>query len=334
MIQDILPHRLDNAFKPRLPETGDYILIYGDDKVLLLDDTPCGNEADAGTSKSPQAPTQAQPPQSPLPTQAKPQPTQAQPPLPTPPLTQPAGTENLRLPQLCDFMEIAPACLDKLVYLFHVDESAFFYVPKKCLGDGEIAGFVEKPSGSFRTYKEKWLAFCGITACHLAGWYELHRICGKCGTPTKHGEKERMLECPLCRAIFYPRISPVVIVGVTDGRRLLLTRYANRPGVNYALVAGFCEIGESIEGTVRREVMEEVGLRVTNLRFYKSQPWGFSGSLLFGFYCDLDGDDKVTVDQNELAEAKWMERGEIPAADTSISLTSEMIESFRIGLVN
>ena len=104
-----------------------------------------------------------------------------------------------------------------------------------------------------------------------------------------------------------------------------------RSYTNYALIAGFTEIGESAEQTVAREVMEEVGLRVKNIRYYKSQPWAFSGSLLMGFFCDLDGDDKIILDKNELAEAGWFRRSEIDLADDHISLTREMIMQFKTG---
>ena len=211
-----------------------------------------------------------------------------------------------------------------------VDE--YFKLPD-ALPDDILGGLTEMPAGSFRTYGEKWLAFAGITASHLSGWYERHRLCGKCGEATRLSEIERMIECPSCKEMYYPRISPAVIVGVTNGSRLLLTRYANRPVTNYALIAGFCEIGESIENTVRREVFEEVGVRVKNIRFYKSQPWGFSSSLLMGFYCDLDGSEEITLDRNELAVAEWIDREKIAVTDTSISLTSEMIESFRRNII-
>ena len=108
----------------------------------------------------------------------------------------------------------------------------------------------------------------------------------------------------------------------------------SRPGTirKYALVAGYTEIGESLEDTVRREVMEEVGLTVTNIRFYKSQPWSFSGSLLAGFFCDLSGDDEtVRLQEDELSEASWFDREELPDGGSSISLTHEMIEAFRNG---
>ena len=121
-------------------------------------------------------------------------------------------------------------------------------------------------------------------------------------------------------------------VRALDGDRLLLTKYANRPGsVNYALVAGFTEIGETLEETVQREVMEEVGLKVKNIRYYKSQPWSFSSTLLCGFFCDVDGDTSITLDTNELALAEWFARENIPVEDDGISLTREMIRVFKHG---
>ena len=111
----------------------------------------------------------------------------------------------------------------------------------------------------------------------------------------------------------------------------MLTRYRGRPFRQYALVAGFNEIGESIEDTVRREVLEEVGLHVGELRFYKSQPWTFTDSLLMGFFARLDGSDEITVQESELSEARWFSREEIPQDHSAISLTGEMIEVFRRG---
>ena len=143
--------------------------------------------------------------------------------------------------------------------------------------------------------------------------------------------KERMLLCPDCRNMVYPRISPAVIVGVIHGDKLLMSKYAGRSYANYALIAGFTEIGESVEQTVSREVMEEVGLRVKNIRYYKSQPWAFSGSLLMGFFCDLDGSDEIRLDTSELAEAGWYSREEIGLEDDHVSLTREMIMKFKGG---
>jgi NAD+ diphosphatase len=131
--------------------------------------------------------------------------------------------------------------------------------------------------------------------------------------------------------MIFPRISPAVIVAVTDGDRLLLSKYAGRAYTRYALLAGYAEIGETIEQTVHREVMEEVGLKVKNLRYYKSQPWGVDGNVLMGFFCDVDGNDTIHIDETELSMAGWYERDALPARDDGISLTREMIRIFEEG---
>jgi len=95
----------------------------------------------------------------------------------------------------------------------------------------------------------------------------------------------------------------------------------------------FTEIGETIEETVQREVMEEVGLKVKNIRYYKSQPWSFSDTILMGFYCDLDGEEEITLDREELALAEWFRRDEIPVEPSRDSLTNEMIIKFKNGEV-
>ena len=131
--------------------------------------------------------------------------------------------------------------------------------------------------------------------------------------------------------MIFPRISPAIIVGVTDGDRLLMSKYAGRDYTNYALIAGYTEIGETLEQTVQREVMEEVGLKVKNIRYYKSQPWGIDGNILMGFYCDLDGDDTIHLDRKELSLAEWHLRGTLPTKDDHVSLTREMIRIFDEG---
>ena len=112
-----------------------------------------------------------------------------------------------------------------------------------------------------------------------------------------------------------------------------MSKYAGRAYKKYALLAGFTEIGETAEETVKREVMEEVGLKVKNIRYYKSQPWSFSDTLLMGFYCDLEGDGTITLDRNELALAEWFEREDIPEVTSNESLTNEMIMRFKNGEV-
>ncbi|MBQ8355717.1 MAG: NAD(+) diphosphatase [Oscillospiraceae bacterium] len=170
-----------------------------------------------------------------------------------------------------------------------------------------------------------------LTGWHLQNWYQNNRLCGSCGAKTVHDEKERMLRCPTCGNLIFPRINPAIITAVTDGDRLLLSRYAGRGYTHFALLAGYTEIGETIEQTVHREVFEEVGLRVKNLRYYKSQPWGVDGNILMGFFCDLDGDDTISLDETELSHAGWYDRHALPIGDDGFSLTREMIRIFGEG---
>ena len=123
-----------------------------------------------------------------------------------------------------------------------------------------------------------------------------------------------------------------MIIGVIRNGCLLITRYRSGYAHN-ALVAGFTEIGETLEQTVEREVMEETGLRVRNIRYYKSQPWGMAQDLLAGFFCEADGDEEIRMDQNELKYAEWVSRQDIILQPNSLSLTNEMMKEFREGRI-
>lgn len=233
------------------------------------------------------------------------------------------------------------------IYLLSVDDTRYFLAEKK--GEllkgqyiGEMAdasihkeyaavveGFDFVGVNSFRKAKPKATAFAAITAYHIYGWYRDNHFCVRCGGPTVHDSKERMVRCTSCGNMIFPKICPAVIVAVTDNDRILLTKYAGRMYRNYALIAGFNEAGETLEQTVEREVMEEVGLKVKNIRYYKSQPWGLSGSLLSGFFCELDGDDKITLQEDELSLGTWVKADELDLEDDGISLTREMIIKFR-----
>jgi NAD+ diphosphatase len=214
-------------------------------------------------------------------------------------------------------------------YLFAVDDMKFF-----CDIGGtvdEFAGYRYESIRSIRNAAPRWKAFAAVTGYQLFSWYEKNRFCGRCGRPMQHSETERALQCPDCGNLIYPVIAPSVIVAVTNGSKLLLTRYqvSHSAYRNYALVAGYVETGETVEDTVRREVMEEVGLSVKNIRYYKSQPWSFSGALLLGFFCEVDGDDTIVLDESELEEAVWVEREQLPDRSGDVSLTSEMMECVR-----
>ena len=173
--------------------------------------------------------------------------------------------------------------------------------------------------------------FAAWTAFQLYNWYRDNRFCGRCGGVTALAPDERAVVCPACNRRIYPRIIPAVIVGVTNGDEILMTKYRGRDIPYYALIAGFTEIGETLEQTVAREVMEEAGLRVKNIRYYKSQPWAIVDDLLAGFYCDVDGSTEIHMDANELKEAVWVRREDVVGQPNDFSLTNEMMLVFRDG---
>jgi len=222
----------------------------------------------------------------------------------------------------------------EFIFLFKIDENAFYGID-----DDSVISAVSDLSEGLAEVKQTELrgirpmrdAYTGITGLQLKRWRETQRFCGKCGGKMRPSRTERAFLCDTCGLTNYPKISPAVIVAVTHGDKILLTKYAGRTYTRYALIAGFAEVGETIEETVHREVMEEVGVKVKNLRFYKSQPWSFSDSLLFGFFCELDGEEEITLDTRELSSGEFLTREEMPDRSDDISLTSEMMELFRTG---
>lgn len=213
-----------------------------------------------------------------------------------------------------------------LQYLFHIDSTAFF------LGNHPIPGYSFHPMRILRFCQPQYLGFAGMTAWHLYTWYSAHRYCGACGTPLAHHSTLRALECPNCKQLTFPVIAPAVIVAVTNGDKILITRYAGREHKGMALIAGFCEIGERAEDTVHREVMEEAGIRVKNLRYFGTQPWGIASNLLLGYFAELDGSDEIHMDTEELQFAQWIHRNDLPEPENLASMTATMIERFRLGL--
>ena len=247
---------------------------------------------------------------------------------------------------LCKFVEdrlVFPTLMDiqKLVsegeqpyeyyFLFHIDQ-VYFYTIK----DSDI---IESSEWTYVTVRQLryalpiWNAFAAATGLQLYRWLSNNKFCGRCGSPMEPHKTERALCCPNCKKTVYPLIMPSVIIAVTNGDSLLLTKYNQKhsPYPNYALVAGYTEIGETLEDTVRREVKEEVNLDVKNIKYYKSQPWALTDTLLVGFFCELDGNPDISLDEDELSEGKWFHRNEIPPTTSTVSLTGEMIEYFRSG---
>lgn len=202
----------------------------------------------------------------------------------------------------------------------------------------EAAAEWEPPAGMvFRGLRATWglldepLFRMAGRAVQLVDWDRTHRFCGACGTPTTARAGERARECPGCGLLAYPRLSPAVIMLVRDGDRLLLGRHAGMAPGMYSTLAGFVEPGESLEEAVAREVREETGVEVRDVRYFGSQPWPFPNSLMVGFTAEYAGGELV-VDRAELEDAAWFEPDALPAIPPKLSIARQLIDAFLAGL--
>ena len=297
MIQDIQPYRYENVYRPVLPGEQDFLLCYEGKRALLKKEGDKIHFPTFGEAEK-----------------------------------RWKGNRE-RLYQEAVYM-FAVQCPDGSAPNKTAGKEIRFYLHPEADGHSlEADGFTWEDNWLFRRADPKYLRFAGITGWQLFRWYESHRFCGRCGKPMVPDEKERMMKCPSCGLMEFPKICPAVIIGVTHGSKILMSKYARRDFKDYALLAGFNEIGETIEETVRREVMEEVGLKVKNITYFKSQPWSFSDTLLMGFFCELDGEGEISIDQEELAMAEWFEREVMPVKEEDLSLTNAMMMAFKEGKI-
>ena len=164
-------------------------------------------------------------------------------------------------------------------------------------------------------------------AVQVVEWGRNHRFCGRCGAATESITGERARRCPACGLTTYPRLSPAVIVQVTRGDRILLARNASFRGGFYSVLAGFVEPGESLEGTVQREIREEVGIQVEDIRYFGSQPWPFPNSLMIGFTAKWAANE-IAIDDRELAAADWFTADALPNIPPPPSIARRLIDDF------
>ena len=164
-------------------------------------------------------------------------------------------------------------------------------------------------------------------AFQIAEWARTHRYCGVCATPMRFAQNERCATCPACGMTAYPRISPAMMVLIRRDDAILLARHTNSPTNRFTALAGFLEAGESVEEAVHREVFEEVGLRIHNLKYFGSQSWPFPHSLMVAFTAEyLDGD--IKLDPDEIAEAHWFGPGDpLPEIAPGVSIASALINA-------
>lgn len=215
------------------------------------------------------------------------------------------------------------------VYLFSINANPCF---------GMMESPLNQPSFEFqdifilRNIKNKEYAWIGSVGHQLMTWHNNNKYCGRCGSKTGLKQEERAIVCPECNLVIFPKISPAVIVAITCNNKILLAKGKNYKGDFYALIAGYVDIGESIEETVIREVKEEVGLDIRNLKYYKSQPWPFSGSLMLGFTAEADDTQPIIIDEKEISAAGWFTRGNLPNHASEVSISGDLIAAFEKGI--
>lgn len=198
---------------------------------------------------------------------------------------------------------------------------------------GEIAEEKALPSGwQWRSLKSLYSTLDDETfsiagrALQLIHWDSTTQFCGHCGNPTFHRKNERCRECRVCKHLFYPKLAPVVMVLVKRDEKILLARSPNFPGRCYSVLAGFVDPGETLEQCLAREVYEEVRVKVKNIRYFQSQPWPFSHSLIMGFTCEwLEGE--IQIDTLEIEAADWFDISNMPELPPKLSLAYTLIAS-------
>ncbi len=177
----------------------------------------------------------------------------------------------------------------------------------------------------FSVLEDAHFALAG-RAIQLLDWDRSHRFCGRCGTPTEAKTEERVRACPVCRLGVYPRISPAVMALVRREGEILLGRSPHFPPGMYSALAGFVEPGETLEQCIEREVEEEVGVRVSRIRYFASQPWPFPNSLMIAFICDWQSGE-IRPQAGEIEDAKWFKVLQLPKLPSKISIARKLIDA-------
>jgi len=247
--------------------------------------------------------------------------------------------EAAELPRAADASDLGLTPLRQL-YLGHLHDDDGGRTECYC---AEIAPNAALPAGMiaeglrqiYPRLDEATFALAG-RAVQIVAWDRTHRFCGQCGAQVVPLEHERAKRCPECGLVNYPRLSPAIIIAVVRDagheRRILLARNHRFPPGRYSVLAGYVEPGESLEECARREVCEETGISIRDLRYFGSQPWPFPNSLMIGFTADYD-DGEITLEESELADARWFGADALPELPPKMTIARRLIDWFSAGAV-
>ncbi len=211
-------------------------------------------------------------------------------------------------------------------YLGHLD-SRDCYAAEVADGTTPPAGMIFEGLRQVYGRLEDDLFWIAARAVQIIDWDRTHQFCGRCGVPLKSRTAERAKECPQCGLLHFPRLAPAIIVLVERGNQLLLARSRHfMPGM-YSVLAGFVEPGESLEEAVVREVKEEVGIEIKDIKYFGSQPWPFPHSLMIGFTATYAG-GQISLDDKEIEDAAWYTVEKLPRLPGKISIARKLIDGF------
>jgi NAD+ diphosphatase len=212
----------------------------------------------------------------------------------------------------------------RVQYLGHLDTTACYAA--EVSSDPAISGCTFYPGvrDLYGVLSDDELAIAAL-AVRIIDFDRTTRFCGQCGAPTRQSHQERAKTCDTCGLVTYPRTSPAIIVLVRKDDKVLLARSPRFPPGLHSILAGFVEPAETLEEAIHREVREETGIEVTNIRYMGSEPWPFPNSLMIGFVADYAGGD-IVIDNNEIISAGWFDRDHLPALPSPMSISRSLID--------
>lgn len=231
------------------------------------------------------------------------------------------------IPRRCDFKGSIDTT--QTMYVFTLNGQNCFLLRDY---DGNNECFTYHDHAFLRTMPCKEFAYIGAVGIHIANWVSDNAYCSRCGSKTALKKTERAVICPSCQFTVYPKISPAVIAAITCNDKILLARGKHFRSAFYSLIAGYVDVGETLEQAVIREAKEEAGIDVTNVRYFGNQPWPFSGSQMIGFFAEADETQPIAICEDELHDARWFAIDNLPEIPGVISIAGEMIRAFKNGI--
>jgi len=256
-----------------------------------------------------------------------------------------AGTENpdntddavnrRSIPFIEDMGKLRPLLLD-VHYLGLIDGKESYFAELGANMDENVralSGFARMELKMlFGSLEDDWFRLAN-RAFHLLSWVKKNRFCGVCGGELSMSEDEVAFKCDKCGNIIYPRISPAVIVAITRGEEILLAHSARFANGMYSVIAGFVEAGETLEECVEREIGEEVGIQVRNIRYFCSQPWPYPDSLMVAFTAEYESGE-IRIDNKEITDADWYTADRLPGLPLKVSVARKLIDNWLKSVTN